>query len=166
MPIWGNINIYITSYLRAADPTVSMESTYVIFPITITVGAIFMLLGSYMIEKSNPRLQMLLGGSCIVIHLFLCSMITNFYLFVGLYSVVIGMGFGILYMLSVRNAWQFFPSKKGMISGLIMSCYSVAAIFWLLITKEIANPNNVKPTDVFVVGDKTEYFYSPDSEVV
>ena len=47
-----------------------------------------------------------------------------------------------------------------------MSCYSVAAIFWLLITKEIANPNNVKPTDVFVVGDKTEYFYSPDSEVV
>ena len=69
-------------------------------------------------------------------------------------------------MLSVRNAWQFFPSKKGMISGLIMSCYSVAAIFWLLITKEIANPNNVKPTDVFVVGDKTEYFYSPDSEVV
>jgi len=63
VPIWGNISIYITSYLRASDKTVSMESTYVVFPITILMTAIFMQLGSYMIEKGvNPRLQTALGG--------------------------------------------------------------------------------------------------------
>lgn len=56
VPIWGNINIYITSYLRAADNTVRMESTYIVFPITITMGAIFMQLGSVMIEKIHPRI--------------------------------------------------------------------------------------------------------------
>lgn len=55
VPIWGNINIYITSYLRAADNTVRMESTYIVFPITITMGAIAMQLGSVMIEKIHPR---------------------------------------------------------------------------------------------------------------
>lgn len=125
-----------------------MESTYIIFPITITVGAICMQLGSYLIEKINPRIQMAVGGACIVVPLFLCSIITNFYLFVFLYSVVIGLGFGLLYMVSLRNAWQFFPSKKGMLSGIIMSCYSFGAIFWVLLTKAIANPENLKPTEI------------------
>lgn len=56
MPIWGNINIYITSYLRATDSSITMESTYIVFPITITMGAIFMQLGSYMIEVVHPRI--------------------------------------------------------------------------------------------------------------
>lgn len=109
---------------------------------------------------------MAVGGLCVSLPLLICSFTTNYLLFVFLYSVVIGLGFGLLYMLSVRNAWQFFPSKKGMISGIIMSCYSVGAIFWIFISKAIANPDNIKPTDVYVVGDKTEYFYAADSEVV
>jgi MFS family permease len=110
---------------------------------------------------------MMIGGLCICLPLFVCSYTTNFYLFVILYSVVIGLGFGLLYMLSVRNAWQFFPSKKGMISGSIMSCYSVGAIFWILLSKQVANPNNIKPLDIYRHGeDKVEYFYTADSEVV
>ncbi len=85
--------------------------------------------------------------------LFVCSYTASFYLFVILYSVGLGLGFGLLYMLSVRNAWQFFPSKKGMISGSIMSCYSVGAIFWILLSKQVANPNNIKPLDIYRHGE-------------
>jgi hypothetical protein len=56
IPIWGNINIYITSYLRASDSSVTMETTYVIFPITILTAAIFMQLGSYMNQRVNPKI--------------------------------------------------------------------------------------------------------------
>jgi MFS family permease len=91
--------------LRAADPTVTMESTYIVFPITITMGAIFMQLGAYMIEKVHPRIQMLIGGLCIVVPLFICSYTQNYYLFIFLYAVVLGLGFGLLYMVSLRNAW-------------------------------------------------------------
>lgn len=166
MPIWGNINIYITSYLRSADDTITMESTYIVFPITITTGAIFMQLGAYMIEVVHPRVQMLIGGLSIAIPLFVCSYTKNFYLFVFLYSTVIGLGFGLLYMVALRNAWQYFPSKKGMMSGLIMSCYSVGAILWVIITKELANPNNLKPKEDHPTGIEDEKFYSPQSDVV
>ena len=56
VPIWGNVNIYITSYLRAADSSITMESTFIVFPLTITISAFFMLLGSYLIEKIHPRI--------------------------------------------------------------------------------------------------------------
>jgi MFS family permease len=130
------------------------------------MSAIFMQIGSYLIEKMNPRIQMAIGGTCIVVPLFLCSLITNFYLFVFFYAVVVGLGFGLLYMVSLRNAWQFFPSKKGMLSGMIMSCYSFGAILWVLLTKAIANPDNIKPTEIVQVEEKIEKFYSADSEVV
>ena len=83
-----------------------------------------------------------------------------------MYAVVIGAGFGILYMVALRNAWSYFPSKKGMISGLIMSCYSVGAIIWVIITKQIANPDNIKPDIIIILEDKKEKFYSADSEIV
>ncbi len=126
-----------------------MESTYVIFPMTITMGAIFMQLGSFLIEKGmNPRIQTGLGGICLVSPLIICSYTTNFTLFVFTYSVMIGLAFGLLYMPSLKNSWQYFPNKKGLISGIILSCYSVGAIAWTLITKSVANPTNEKPQDV------------------
>jgi MFS family permease len=143
-----------------------MESTYIVFPITITMGAIFMQLGSIMIEKIHPRIQMAIGGSAVVLPLFVCSYSQNYYLFIFMYAVVLGFGFGVLYMVSLRNAWQFFPNKKGMLSGLIMSFYSVGAIVWVLITKSIANPNNLKPDDHQQFGDVTEDFFSQNSPVV
>lgn len=111
---------------------------------------------------------MAVGGFAIAGTLFFCSFISNFYLFVGLYSIVIGFGFGVIYMVALRNAWQFYPSKKGMLSGIIMSCYSVGAILWVIITKELANPHNLKPKDdhpLFPI-DEEEKFYSPQSDVV
>lgn len=109
---------------------------------------------------------MAIGGSAIAIPLLACSYIKNYWVFVFLYSVVIGFGFGLLYMVSLRNAWQFYPSKKGMISGLIMSCYSVGAVLWVILTKQIANPQNLKPDLNVKVGDEMEHFFTPNSDVV
>lgn len=48
---------------------------------------------------------MAIGGTAIVVPLFICSITSNYYLFIFLYAVVIGFGFGVLYMVSLRNAW-------------------------------------------------------------
>jgi MFS transporter, OFA family, oxalate/formate antiporter len=144
-----------------------MESTYIVFPISILMTAIFMQLGSYLIERGlDPRLQTAIGGAFLVAPLFICSYTKSFGLFVTVYSILIGFAFGLLYMAALKNSWQYFPSKKGMISGLILSCYSVGAIVWTLITKYIANPNNEKPLEILQIGDKKEYFYTADQDVV
>jgi MFS transporter, OFA family, oxalate/formate antiporter len=124
-----------------------METTYIIFPITILMAAIFMQLGSYMNERVNPKLQVFIGGMLICGSLNICSYIKNYVLFIFIYSVVVGMSFGILYMPGLKNAWQYFPSKKGLISGLILSCFSVGAILWTVISKAVANPRNEKPME-------------------
>jgi hypothetical protein len=66
-----------------------------------------------------------------------------------MYSVVMGLSFGLLYMPGLKNSWQYFPSKKGLISGMILACYSVGAIMWIILTKVIANPNNESPLEPF-----------------
>ena len=140
-----------------------MESTYIIFPIMILVGAIFMQIGSLLIERGlHPKIQTAIGGICIVLPLFVCSYITNLALFVALYSTLIGAGFGLLYMPALKNSWQYFPSKKGLISGLILSCYSIGAILWVVTTMQLANPHNQKPGEIYINGDKKENFYKAD----
>lgn len=111
-----------------------METTYVIFPITILVGAIFMQIGSFMNDRVNPKIQVSIGGILMFSSLLTCSYTTNYALFIFMYSVGIGMSLGLLYMPGLKNSWLYFPSKKGLISGIILSCYSIGAILWTLLT--------------------------------
>jgi hypothetical protein len=53
-----------------------------------------------------------------------------------------------------------------MLSGIIMSFYSVGAILWVIITKQIANPDNLKPDEIVHVHGKDEKFFSKDSSIV
>ncbi len=40
--LWGNINVYVTSYLRVYDKTITMENTYPVFAISVSISAVFM----------------------------------------------------------------------------------------------------------------------------
>ena len=95
-----------------------------------------------------------------------CSFTNNYVLFIAIYGTFIGLGFGLLYMTALKNAWQYCPSKKGLISGLILSCYSLGSIVWTNLTKHVANPNNEKPKEYPVDGGKSEYYFDENSDVV
>jgi hypothetical protein len=69
-----------------------------------------------------------------ILPLFFCAQTTDFYLFIGLYSFGTGYGFGILYMPALKHSWLYFPSRKGLISGVILSFYSLGSIIALIIT--------------------------------
>ena len=69
-------------------------------------------------------------------------------------------------MTALKYSWQYFPGKKGLISGLIISSYSLGAIIWIPLTKLIANPHNQKPKPFITPTGVTEYFYDEDSDVV
>ena len=66
-------------------------------------------------------------------------------------------------MPGLKISWEYFPSKKGLISGIILSCYSVGAIFWTLFTKAVANPNDESPMEKYT---ETEFFYYQNQDVV
>jgi len=68
-------------------------------------------------------------------------------------------GLGLCYMLPVKNAWLFYPKKKGMVSGIILSCYSFGAIFWSFLTTYLVNSNNMLPTLVVNNGNTRELLF-------
>jgi hypothetical protein len=131
--LWGNITVYITSYLRSYDHSITMEDTYPVFAISIFIGAVFMQVGSLLMTFMHPRVQIIIGGLGLVIPLFLCSYLTNFYQFIILYSFGTGFAFGVLYMPALKHSWVYFPSRKGLVSGIILSFYSIGSIIAVIV---------------------------------
>ena len=48
-------------------------------------------------------------------------------------------------MPALKNSWVYFPSRKGLVSGIILSFYSIGSIIAVVVTQYIANPGNEKP---------------------
>lgn len=88
---------------------------------------------------------------------------TDFYFFLLFYAVLSGLGYGIVYMLPLKSAWSFFPSKKGTIGGLILASHSFGAIGWSFYTATSINPFNEAPNLQLNVGSTVELLYSPQS---
>ena len=127
--IWGSITVYVTSYLRVYNPSLTMSVTYIIFPVAILTCALTMQVGSILMDRMHPKLQLGLGTALFALPVIACSFVTSFPLFVFLYSFVVGLGLGITYMLPIRNAWLFYPERKGMVSGMILAAKGLGSIF-------------------------------------
>ena len=69
-------------------------------------------------------------------------------------------------MLPIRNAWLFFPEKKGTVSGIILCAKSLGAVCWSQLAEYLANPREEKPTYVVVNGKDKENLFGPDTDVV
>lgn len=164
--IWGSITIYVTSYFYQYDPSLSMAATDITFPLTITTCAICMQFGQLLMDRIHPKLQMAIGTALFSIPVFCCQWVTNFYLFMFFYSFVLGLGFGMIYMLPIRNAWIFFPQKKGTVSGIILCAKSLGAVSWSLFAEFLANPHGLQPDYQIVHGLDREKLFPPGGEVV
>ena len=62
------------------------------------------------------------------------SYTTSWWTFTFTYAVLYAIGIGISYWPPVICAWEWFPERKGLISGLIIGCYGLGAFFYNFIT--------------------------------
>jgi len=115
-----------------------------------------------MMKVIHPRIKTIIGGLGLILPLILCSYTTNYYLFMFLYSFGTGFSFGLLYMPALKHSWVYFPSHKGLVSGIILSFYSIGSIIAVIVTQSVANPDNISPVYDY---QKDEYIYPPESEV-
>lgn len=86
--------------------------------------------GARLLNIINSKLHCVIGFSVLFTSVFCASLVTNVYIFVFIYAICSGLGYGLLYMLSLRPSWVFFPEKKGTVSGIILSFYGLGAIGW------------------------------------
>ena len=113
----------------------------------MTVIAMFIMpFSSQAVQKVNPRLWILFGGSIGLISLLLSSFVKpdgSFYLWFVLFSGGYGTANGCLYILPIHYGWKWYPEKPGLISGIIIANFGLGALIFDNVATSIVNPTNL-----------------------
>ena len=72
------------------------------------------------------------------------------------YGMLFPIGIGMVYWTPIICAWEWFPERKGLISGLIIGAFGFGAFLFGFYSTSIANPENAK-TEHFI-GTKDKLF--------
>jgi MFS family permease len=111
-------------------------------PITFLVQTAFNPVGAYLQKRWNVKLIMLLGSAIMLGAIYCASISTNWWMFVFFYSFVFPIGIGLVYWTPIICCWEWFPEKKGFMTGLIVGAFGLGAFFFGFITTAIVNPDN------------------------
>lgn len=152
--ILGNINIYVCSYFK----NVTSDETSVVFPITTIVGNTVVILSLYIQALIGYRKMLLLATLLTFLFIFFSTYCTNFWLFFVLFGVGYGGTTGFLYVNLMYNAYKYFPTRRGLIGGILMGVYGISSLISNYILLYLMNPDNVKAVKNPSTGD----YYFPE----
>jgi len=85
----------------------------------------------------------------------------QFWLFVVLYGLIMGIGCGSTYMIPLVCAYEYFPNRKGLVTGIIVGSYGLGSSIFNLLATKIVNPNN-EATKFKSPHDPNLSFFGPD----
>ena len=97
--LFGNIQVYLTSYLHKYDESVTINSTLVIGPLLSITQSMTALFGPFLLKYVNVRILMLIGCVIALGGILISSFVTNLYLFILFYAAFYGWGMGICYLI-------------------------------------------------------------------
>ena len=108
----------------------------------------------YLLKLIGTRFTTLLGLTLTLIHYIILYYFSNFW--TGLVAMgIFGLGIGIGYFPLLTTTWKYFPEKKGLLSGIILSCFGSASFIWTAIADNMINPSKEK---LEKSGDYENYF--------
>jgi len=153
--LWGAIAIYVTSYLRDFDDSITISLLLSISPLTVIGLNLGLFFGVPLSEKVGPR-KVLAAGICLIsLVVFLASFAKSFIMLAALYGFAFGFFNGVLYMIPVVCGWKFYPNKKGLVSGITIGAFGFGAFIFNFVAAAVVNPDDLSPT--IIVG-KEKYF--------
>lgn len=122
------------------------------YTVAIVTWAIGLLVGGRMQDKIGPRLVVTTGGIMVGLGLVLSGVIGNSVTGITIcYGVIMGIGIGFGYGGVTPPALKWFhPSKKGLVSGLIVGGFGLAAAFYAPITNMLLDNFGIEQTMIFL----------------
>mmetsp|Transcript_24975 Transcript_24975/g.24433 ORF Transcript_24975/g.24433 Transcript_24975/m.24433 type:complete len:173 (-) Transcript_24975:441-959(-) len=132
IPAWGGIMIYVGSYFRALDPSISLQDMFLVYPFALIFGALFSQLGVDLSKTLKPKAHAVLGGGLLVLSIYISSFVQNFYLFLFTFGLMSGLALGLLYTMTLKNVYSHFPTEKQKVASLIMGSFYLGAVFWVI----------------------------------
>lgn len=107
--------------------------TQVVFAVGLASFAVFMVFAGKKLKTWGPRNLSIIGGLVLGLGYFLAGLIggTEFWPLVILIGLVGGAGIGFAYVVPIAVGMQWFPDKKGMITGLAVAGFGFGALLWV-----------------------------------
>ena len=101
--------------------------------------------GAFLLKMPlNPRIIMIVGGVIMISAIIISTYMKTWWGFIVFYSFMFPVGIGLVYWPPIICAWEWFPERKGLISGLVIGAFGFGAFIFGFITTAIANPWNDK----------------------
>lgn len=158
--LWGNIDIYVLSYFHEFNPNLSFGFIFIVDTLLIAANTVGYNIGSFLMQhiRLNPKIVVSCGGGFALIGVFCSSFTKALGPYLALYTGMNGLGCGTCYMVPLICAWEYFPQKKGLMTGIIIGAYGFGSFFFSLLSTKLVNPNKENPT---IPGDNITFF-APD----
>lgn len=158
--LWGNIDVYVLSYFYHFNPDISLGFIFIVDTMLIAANTCGYNIGAYLLnsKRLNPRLIVGMGGSFALIGVFFSSYTKSLGPYLALYTGMNGLGCGTCYMVPLVCAWEYFPEKKGLMTGIIIGAYGFGSFGFSLLSTHLVNPTGANPDIV----DGNEIFYEFD----
>lgn len=109
---WGIINIYVTSYFKTLDPSVTLESNAIAFPLMMFCIGMTMRLGIFFADKTHPLIALVTSTIAFSASAFVSSYMTQIWGFFFFYGILFGLLDGLIFMIPVVECNKYFPGKK------------------------------------------------------
>lgn len=111
----------------------SSTDTQWVFAIGLASFAVFMVFAGKKLKTWGPKRLAIIGGLILGLGYLLAGFIggTSFWALVLLIGLVGGAGIGIAYVVPIAVGMQWFPDKKGMITGLAVAGFGFGAMGWV-----------------------------------
>ncbi|XP_013783369.2 monocarboxylate transporter 9-like isoform X2 [Limulus polyphemus] len=154
---FGNMNTYITSYLRhRIDISIGYSRSIWINAVCLMGRGLVMMMGGMLGSRFGARWTCALG--CFIfsgsIALTSISINSGFAAVVITYGLIPGFGIGIAYIPPFTLAMQWFPYRKGLALALVTAGFGVGPVAFNNIQTAFVNPTNVSPADDGYFTDK------------
>lgn len=158
--LWGNIDIYVLSYFHEFYPDVDLGFIFMVDLFLIGANCTGYNISTFLLNyvRLHPKLILCIGGGTALTGIFLSSFTHRISVYLSLYTIMNGLGSGTCYMVPLVCAWEYFPEKKGQMTGIIIGAYGFGSFFFSLLSTKLVNPN--KETASIKDGEMT--YFTPE----
>uniref|UniRef100_A0A7S1XR46 Major facilitator superfamily (MFS) profile domain-containing protein n=1 Tax=Phaeomonas parva TaxID=124430 RepID=A0A7S1XR46_9STRA len=118
-----------------------------VLPITMLFQCFGLPLGAILQKRMSPSKVALLGAWIMAAGVYLSSYATDLTTFMIGYSVLFGIGIGMAYTSAWVEGWKWFPRRRGLVSGSVLTGFGAGGFFFNKIGTSLVNPDNMQTID-------------------
>lgn len=126
---WSVLSAPMAEYLSALNNvTLTPRDLSIVFIIANSVGPITMISGGKINDTFGPKVVILVGGLMFGGGMFLSGFAHSVGFLIFSYSILLGLGLGMVYGATISTAIKFFPDRRGLVGGLTTATFGISSV--------------------------------------